>query len=149
MIANYESGYNVDVRERVKQRRRKLATERRSIAGYNLRRSIKKAMRLRLQRVIVIAAVCFITAMTGYIGAYNNVSHVKGLALTAQAADETIYKTVVVHKGDTLWGIAEAYTEPTKDVRKQIRVIRELNGIEANTIYPGQTILIPVPAYLA
>ena len=55
----------------------------------------------------------------------------------------------MVHSGDTLWGIASEYSDPAKDIRKNIKDICEINDINSGNIYPGQIIKVPVPAHLA
>ena len=137
-------GYSA--RERVRRRRRKHAGLRRSkpINGKGAGRIYGKAV-----RALIIIAVCFVTVSAGYLGAYNSTRSDTGLSYTAQAEETIILKTVTVHSGDTLWGIASKYSEPSKDIRKQIREICELNGVKAGEIYPGQLIIVPVPAHLA
>ena len=156
MLTIYETGYKenmseygMDVHERVQSRRKRIAEIRQKETAYRRKRGLQSLISGKAHTLIVIVTVCFITGLIGYIGAYNNVSAVSGLAYTAQAADDVIYKSVVVHSGDTLWGIAGAYTEPKKDIRNQIKEICELNGIEKGVIYPGQVIVVPVPAYMA
>ena len=144
MYVFYENSYVGDINEYYKVAVRERVTRRRKRRS----RKISNIIVGKMQRIGLVAAFCLIIGLAGYIGAYNNVSAVKGLAFTAQAADETIYKTIVVQNGDTLWKIASTNAEPSKDIRKQIKEICELNGIEKSVIYPGQTILVPVPAHL-
>ena len=134
-----------NARERVRRRRRKHAGLRRNkpTNGKGAGRIYGKAI-----RVLIIIAVCFATLFVGYLGAYNSIRSDTGLSYTAQAEETIILKTVTVHSGDTLWGIASRYSEPSKDIRKQIREICELNGVKAGEIYPGQLIIVPVPAHL-
>lgn len=50
---------------------------------------------------------------------------------------------IVVMEGDTLWELAE--THCTKgDLRSYIHEVRLLNGLQNNTIYAGQGLLLPV-----
>ena len=154
-----------DVRERIRRRRRKLAAVMKKDTvkndgikkGFSAKmsgdgtRAVKRhwIMAGRLRMVLVVTAVCFLMILSGYIGAYNSMHSGAGTSFTAQAAEETVYKSIVIQSGDTLWGIAGEYSEPSKDIRKQIREICELNGIEPGGIYPGQMIIVPVPAHLA
>jgi len=121
-----------DVKARVRNRRRKIAGSR------HFRISAKA------KRTIIIASICAMTVFGGYFGVRG-----EGFTTGAFAAEETIYKTVMVYNGDTIWGIASKYTEPSKDVRKQVRAICELNEVEPGQIHPGQTLLVPVPAHMA
>ena len=134
-----------DVQERIRRRRRKLAGARKK----GLRAKKTGIMDGRLRMTLVAAAVCFVVIVSGYIGAYGNMAPGGGISYTAQAAEETVYKTITIQSGDTLWGIAGEYPEPSKDIRKRIREICELNSIEPGGIYPGQVIIVPVPAHLA
>jgi len=81
----------------------------------------------------------------GYFGVHGDINIGNG----AYAAEETIYKTVTIYSGDTLWGIASDYTEPSKDIRKLVKEICEINDVSPGDIIPGQTILVPIPAHLA
>ena len=128
--------YGDRTKERVRNRRRKITEAR------------KAKMALRAQTPLIIVIVCMITALTGYISVQGNTVPDTGLAYTAQAEGETIYKTVVVHSGDTLWGIASEYSDPSKDIRKLIKEICALNDIKPGNIYPGQTLMVPISAYL-
>ena len=53
------------------------------------------------------------------------------------------YTEVKVEAGDTLWSLAKAYGDSSKDIREVIYDICEANGIEASTIYQGQVLRIP------
>ncbi len=113
MTIIYTDEYGIQARMR--KRRRKIACARR------------ERLSARAQRVFVILTVCMITILAGYIGIQDGVSDT-GLAYTAQAAEETLYINVTVQKGDTLWGIVSEYTEPSKDIRKQIKEICAPSG---------------------
>jgi len=54
------------------------------------------------------------------------------------------YAKVQIVNGDTLWNIASEYNQAGKDIRIFVYEICELNKITADSIYPGQNILIPV-----
>ena len=56
----------------------------------------------------------------------------------------TVYETVIVQPGDTLWDIAESYAKPNTDIRSFVHEIEELNSINGGNIYAGQEINIPV-----
>lgn len=57
---------------------------------------------------------------------------------------QPIYADVQINSGDTLWDIASEYNPSNTDVRELVYEICRLNGISADTIYPGQTIRVPV-----
>jgi nucleoid-associated protein YgaU len=49
----------------------------------------------------------------------------------------------VVQPGDTLWAIASASAEPDDDLRRLVADIARLSGVDADSLQPGQIILIP------
>ncbi|MDR3363740.1 MAG: LysM peptidoglycan-binding domain-containing protein [Clostridiales Family XIII bacterium] len=126
-----------DVQTRIRRRRRRLAGTRRERTS------------IRMRRAAIIVSACVMTALAGYIGAQDGGILDTGLSYTAQAAEETLCKNITVQSGDTIWSIASAYAEPSTDIRKSIKEICALNGIEPGKIYPGQTIKVPIPAHLA
>lgn len=70
---------------------------------------------------------------------------VAALLLSGGKADKQAYveDTVVVHKGDTLWGIAEVYCPESMDKREYIRTIEADNDCTAN-IRAGQILTVRV-----
>ena len=62
------------------------------------------------------------------------------ISATSGAAPQP--RAVEVHRGDTLWSIAERYA-PSGDPVATIEQIRHLNHLSGFTIYPGQTLLVP------
>lgn len=62
---------------------------------------------------------------------------------TVSGMEDTQYETVVVMAGDTLWDIADEYTDST-DVRNLIQEICNVNKISSGELFPGQTLQIPV-----
>ena len=50
----------------------------------------------------------------------------------------------VVRPGDTLWAIASSVAAPGQDVRPLVADIARLSGVDADSLQPGQVILIPV-----
>jgi len=126
-----------DVKARVRSRRRRIAVARHDRAGN------------KTKRMLIITGICLIVMFGGYFGIHGNGFSDLRTGNGAYAAEDTILKKVTVYNGDTLWGIASAYTEPSKDVRKLVNEICELNNIKPGKIYPGQVLLVPVPAHLA
>lgn len=56
----------------------------------------------------------------------------------------TEWSEYVVGSGDTVYDIAIGITPNGKDYRETEYCIMEKNNIKSATIYPGQTILVPV-----
>lgn len=51
---------------------------------------------------------------------------------------------IVVHRGDTVWSIAQTYANGRdKDVREIVAQIIDLNDLTQASIYPGQPLLVP------
>ncbi|MBE6033897.1 MAG: LysM peptidoglycan-binding domain-containing protein [Clostridiales bacterium] len=50
---------------------------------------------------------------------------------------------IEIQSGDSLWNIARQYGPNHMDTRKIVYDICNLNNISADSIYPGQQILIP------
>lgn len=64
---------------------------------------------------------------------------------TTEAASMNTYVQVEVSADDTLWSIASAYADDSKDVRSFINEIREINDIDADeSIYVGELLFIPL-----
>ena len=122
-----------DARSRVRTRRRQIAEARQGKSVY------------RKCRLIITTIICFLVVFGVYFGVRGDIDIGNG----AYAAEETIYKKVTIYSGDTLWNIASDYTEPSKDIRKLVKEICEINDVSPGDIIPGQTILVPIPAHLA
>lgn len=58
--------------------------------------------------------------------------------------EPTEWSEYVVGYGDTVYDISMSVTPDGKDYREAEYYILEKNNIEKATIYPGQTILVPV-----
>ncbi|MFD6440721.1 LysM peptidoglycan-binding domain-containing protein [Peribacillus sp. NPDC060186] len=54
------------------------------------------------------------------------------------------FLSIEVYEGDTLWGIAEKYEEADLTKKEFIGWIEEHNEVRADSIKPGQVIVIPV-----
>lgn len=65
------------------------------------------------------------------------------LTSTMTLAFNRKYETVTVKKGQTLWQIAEEYTNG-KDIRKFIKQVSSANGINPDNIVSGQELVIPI-----
>jgi LysM repeat protein len=51
-------------------------------------------------------------------------------------------RTVVVQPGDTLWSIAQR-VRPAADPRETVAAIQDANGIDAGSLQPGRSIVVP------
>ena len=115
----------MDAKKRVEYRRRRLAQS----------RGVKATGKLRT--LFTVFALCATMGMAGILG-------VELFADKATAANEKVNIPVTVESGDSLWSIATDHIEKGKNIRSYVYEIADLNGINDNTIYAGQTILVPV-----
>jgi len=51
---------------------------------------------------------------------------------------------VSIHDGDTLWSIADKYTDDKEDVRETVHIIKKINGMDDVIVYPGEVIYVPI-----
>ena len=81
---------------------------------------------------MTIAILIFISAAGTAVGMNN-----------AESLTKPVYAEIVVQSGDTLWDLAQEFGPADKDVREVVYDICRYNEISADSIYPGQTIMIP------
>ncbi len=66
---------------------------------------------------------------------------------TADAAAESggpITSIVVVQPGENVWSIAQS-VNPGGDPRDLVMRIREINGLGTEHVFPGQSLIVPIP----
>src|SRR3954449_5476392 len=64
-------------------------------------------------------------------------------AATGERGAKVPTRTVVVHEGDTLWGIASQVAGPGDDVRDVVYRIEELNSLSGPELDEGQELAVP------
>lgn len=57
--------------------------------------------------------------------------------------EEPRYQSIVVQSGDTLWAIAEKYSN-NSNIREYIYNIKKINNLDSSMLYENTAILIPV-----
>ena len=62
----------------------------------------------------------------------------------AYAGSPTTNTRVVVHTGDTLWGVAAAHY-PGSNIEESISIIESTNHLSGAAIRPGETLTLPAP----
>ena len=92
---------------------------------------IKSKLRFTLFMTLMILFV--LSTVGTSFGAYNS-----------QSLTKPVYSEILVQSGDTLWNLAQEFGPDGKDTRFIIHEIRRINDLQADSIYPGQKILIPV-----
>jgi hypothetical protein len=65
-------------------------------------------------------------------------------SFSVEDTSQTPFKSVLINEGDTLWGIANQYENHSLSKVEFIAWIEEYNGVRADKVQPGQTIVIPV-----
>ena len=94
---------------------------------------------LRLTRrgrlVVLLAMVGVLLVAVTLLGSRSAATHRPGTPVPT--------RTVVVHQGDTLWGIAAQVAAPGK-VRETVHEIEDLNALSGPALSVGQEIAVPV-----
>jgi LysM repeat protein len=65
------------------------------------------------------------------------------LSSTVHAAPRVSYTTVTVHRGDTLWSIAERKTAASADVQSTVDQIIATNHLDTASLNVGQRLRVP------
>ncbi|HEU4917157.1 MAG TPA: LysM peptidoglycan-binding domain-containing protein [Acidimicrobiia bacterium] len=89
----------------------------------------KAKLQLTVRLSLLLAALCVVFLMIGGPAGAD-----------VPTPEPTEY---VVEAGDTLWAIASAAADPGEDLRRLIADIARLSGIDADSLQPGQVLLIP------
>lgn len=70
-------------------------------------------------------------------------------SLLTSASEETIlhddkyYSSIQIQDADTLWGLAQEYnTDDSISTKDYIDLIKRVNGLQSDTIYSGQYIIV-------
>lgn len=56
---------------------------------------------------------------------------------------EAQYQSIVIHSGDTLWSIAERYSN-NSNIREYINNLKKVNNLDSSILYENTAILIPI-----
>lgn len=68
------------------------------------------------------------------------------LAMGGQREDtaRTVYESVEIKPGDTLWDIAAEYKTESEKIEHMVEKIMECNGMKTANIRSGESIIVPV-----
>lgn len=97
---------------------------------------MKKKYRIKSKfrfTLFLIAAFLIVIGITGTAIGVN----------TSESLTKPVYSEITVQSGDTLWDLAEEFGPDHRDTREVVFEICRINDVSADSIYPGQTILIP------
>lgn len=94
----------------------------------------KRRYRLKNKRRFATFIVLFVmmAVFTGMIVNAGATSRVK----------QEYYDIIKVKSGDSLWKIASTNTD-SKDIREYIYEVKEINRLDSDVIYVGQTLMLP------
>lgn len=65
-------------------------------------------------------------------------------AQTGKTTKTYYYESVEIHKGDTIWNIAEEYKTESEKTEHMVDAILELNGLKTANVRAGESIIVPV-----
>lgn len=94
--------------------------------------------RYRWNPTRLLMSALFVLTVVGIVGGLG----FDRLAVSAEAGRSPHYREVTVAAGDTLWAIAGRLDIPG-DRRDVIERIRDLNGLGARSIQPGEVLRVP------
>jgi LysM repeat protein len=89
---------------------------------------------VRRRRTVAIAVVALLTVLLSPLAA--------SAIRPGEPARPPAQRTVVVQPGDTLWSIAQR-VRPAADPRETVAAIQDANGIDAGSLQPGRSIVVP------
>ena len=94
-----------------------------------------------VQRLAVIAAAAAVIAVLAVTSLFMANAHGASVASAYAGAE---LQEVVVHSGDTLWGIAEEHAVEGVDTAELVELIRSENALESANLSVGQHLMVPV-----
>lgn len=100
------------------------------------RRVVRKSRKIRKNTFILLTMALILCLGTFAMGAQT------------EKSTKTYYESVEIHKGDTLWEIAEEYKAEGEKTEHMVDAILELNGMKSTNIQAGENIIVPVSAEL-
>src|ERR1700684_1111816 len=77
------------------------------------------------------------------LGALSLAVTLPALSSTVHAAPPVAYATVTVHRGDTLWSLAENRTPVSGDVQATVDQITATNHLSTAALHLGQKLRVP------
>jgi hypothetical protein len=66
------------------------------------------------------------------------------IALTSGPTQANAFRRVTIHEGDTVWRVAEKWSEQGSDTPRMVAAIESANSLRDGHLTPGETLLVPV-----
>ena len=99
----------------------------------NINNKIKKQLLICLVSVFTITAGCAVFGNMRLSAHDNNIN------------DNTVYTSITIKSGDTLWSIAEEYLpDDMTSVPEYINKIKKLNGLKSDNIQSGMNLIVSI-----
>ncbi|MGN0133578.1 MAG: LysM peptidoglycan-binding domain-containing protein [Anaerotignum sp.] len=96
------------------------------------RRVVRKSRKIRKNTFVLLTMALILCLGTFAMGAQTG------------KATKTYYESVEIHKGDTIWNIAEEYKTEGEKTEHMVDAILELNGLKTANVRAGESIIVPV-----
>lgn len=93
----------------------------------------RRVRRIRWQRFGLVLVLCAVLIACLFV--------VLSQLRPARAAGPLVEITVAT--GDTLWGLAQRYADPGRDLRASVAEIIRINQLATAELQPGQVLLLP------
>jgi nucleoid-associated protein YgaU len=106
----------------------------------------KKKLKLKPQvKEFINNALMYMTLAVILLGLVFVVIEMIDRSKNHEAFENAETTEIVVHKGDTVWTIADSLEFEDVEIREIVYTISELNDIDNAEIYAGQVLIVPVP----
>lgn len=111
----------------------------------------KRVRKVHLQKITLFMIAILISASICLFGGQTAVSAHEEIATSENASlsvdeiekDVTLYKSIQIEQGDTLWNIAETYMDDRyESVAEYVNVLKELNNLDSYDIMAGSYIMV-------
>ncbi|WP_173275677.1 LysM peptidoglycan-binding domain-containing protein [Paenibacillus sp. NEAU-GSW1] len=84
----------------------------------------------------IVSIIVFVLLFSSFLLIQTNAS--------GEVAPVTIdEQVIIVASGDTLWEIADRFTEGSQDIRRYIYDIKQRNQLSSSELMPGQQLIMP------